>query len=91
MDRQIVGRRLTSGSYRLARRTAAFSLSGITSSGTPPQCSNIRTCDTVQSGSDRVSVTSTNVWFDAASTPTNTFASWTSPVRRSVTSTVGPA
>ncbi len=32
--------RLTSGSYRLARRTAAFSLSWMTSSGTPPQCSN---------------------------------------------------
>jgi len=80
-----------SGSYRLARRTAAFSLSGMTSSGTPPQYSNIRTCDAVQSGSERVSVTSTKVWFDAASTPTNTFASRISPVRRSVTSTVGPA
>ena len=41
--------------------TAAFSLSGTTSSGVPRQNSNIRACDAVQSGSDRVNVTSTKV------------------------------
>ena len=34
---------------------------------------------------------STKVWFDIASTPTNTFASRISPVRPSVTSTAEPA
>ena len=41
--------------------TAAFSLSGITSSGTPPQNSNIRTCDVVQSARARLHVRSTKV------------------------------
>ena len=63
----------------------------IKSSGTPPQNSNILTCDIVQSGSDRLRVTSTKVWFEAPRTRTKTMAPCTSPVFRSTTSNFGPA
>ena len=71
--------------------TPALRLSDTICAGTPPNQASARPCEPIQSGSVCVQVASANVWFDAPSTATKSWAWRTVPVVASITGSVAPA